>query len=84
MRTTIALGSAAFAALTLLAIPAQAEFYRTPQGEVKYRYVRPDFQGPYYFYYRGYAYPYYPGLAYRERTGEVRPEDQPHRIPVQR
>jgi hypothetical protein len=87
MRTLIAFGSAAFGALTLLAIPqspAQAEFYRTPSGEVKYRYVRPDFQGPYYFYYRGYAYPYYPGLAYRERTGELRPTDQPHRIPVQR
>lgn len=88
MRTTIALGSAACAALALLAAttnePAQAEFYRTPAGEVKYRYVRPDFQGPYYFYYRGYAYPYYPGLAYRERTGEVRPEDVPHRERVQR
>jgi hypothetical protein len=87
MRITIALGSAAFAALTLLAIPqspAQAEFYRTPAGEVKYRYVRPDFQGPHYFYYRGYAYPYYPGLAYRERTGEVRPSDQPHRERVER
>jgi len=87
MRITIALGSAVFAALTLLAIPqspAQAEFYRTPAGEVKYRYVRPDFQGPHYFYYRGYAYPYYPGLAYRERTGEVRPSDVPHRERVQR
>ena len=87
MRITIALGLAAFAALSLLTVPqspAKAEFYRTPAGEVKYRYVRPDFQGPYYFYYRGYAYPYYPGLAYRERTGELRASDQPHRIPVQR
>jgi hypothetical protein len=64
--------------------PAKAEFYRTPAGEVKYRYVRPDFQGPYYFYYRGFAYPYYPGLAYRERTGELRPTDQPHRERVAR
>ncbi|MCZ7595649.1 MAG: hypothetical protein M5U16_12685 [Hyphomicrobium sp.] len=87
MRTTIVLSSAAFAALALLATPhsdARAEFYRTPSGEVKYRYVRPDFQGPYYFYYRGYAYPYYPGLAYRERTGELRPTDVPHRERVQR
>ena len=56
----------------------------TPSGEVKYRYVRPDFQGPYYFYYKGYAYPYYPGIAYRERTGELRETDIPHRERVQR
>jgi hypothetical protein len=87
MRTTIALGSAACAALAMLAAsyePAKAEFYRTPAGEVKYRYVRPDFQGPYYFYYQGYAYPHYPGIAYRERTGTTRPEDVPHRERVQR
>jgi hypothetical protein len=87
MRDTFALGSAAFAALALLAVShteAQAEFYRTPSGEVKYRYVRPDFQGPYYFYYKGYAYPYYPGIAYRERTGELRETDIPHRERVQR
>jgi hypothetical protein len=46
--------------------------------------VRPDFQGPYYFYYKGYAYPYYPGYAYRERTGELRPSDVPQRERVQR
>jgi len=88
MRTTIALGSvAAFAALAFFTVPhseARAEFYRTPSGEVKYRRVPQDFQGPYYFYYKGYAYPYYPGLAYRERTGEVRPTDVPHRERVQR
>ncbi len=84
MRITFALGSAAFAALTLAALPAQAEFYRTPSGDVKYRRLPQDFQGPYYFYYKGYAYPYYPGLAYRERTGEVRPTDVPHRERVQR
>ena len=86
MRTTLVLGSAAFAALTLLApqSPAKAEFYRTPGGEVKYRWVSPNYSGPYLFYYRGYAYPYYPGLAYRERTGELRPTDVPQRERVRR
>ncbi|HWK38975.1 MAG TPA: hypothetical protein VNR88_08670 [Hyphomicrobium sp.] len=87
MRTTIALGSAAFATLALFAVShseAKAEFYRTPSGEVKYRRLPQDFQGPYYFYYKGYAYPHYPGLAYRERTGELRPTDVPHRERVQR
>ena len=87
MRTTIALGSAAVAALAALAVPqspAEAEFYRTPAGEVKYRYINPNSNGPNYFYYRGYAYPYVSGLAYRERTGEVRPSDVPHRERVQR
>lgn len=88
MRITLALGSAAFAALAFIAVPqapAKAEFYRTPSGEVKYR--RPDQNyatGPYLFYYRGYAYPYYPGLAYRERTGELRPTDVPQRERVER
>ena len=80
MRTTIALGSAAVAALTLLAVsqsPAQAEFYRTPAGEVKYRYRDPNANGVTYFYYRGYAYPYVSGLAYRERTGELLPTGRP-------
>lgn len=87
MRITLAIGAAAFAALAFTAVPqapAKAEFYRTPAGEVKYRRVPQNFQGPYYFYYKGYAYPYYPGLAYRERTGELRPSDVPHRERVQR
>ena len=87
MRISLALGSAAAAALALVAVPqapAKAEFYRTPAGEVKYRWVDPNNSGPYLFYYRGYAYPYYPGLAYRERTGEVRPTDRPQRERVQR
>jgi hypothetical protein len=52
MRTTIALGSAAVAALTLLAVthsPVKAEFYRTPAGEVKYRYRDPNANGVNYF-----------------------------------
>jgi len=87
MRTIFALGTAAFAAVAALSVPqsdAKAEFYRNPAGEVKYRRLPQDFQGPYYFYYRGYAYPYYPGIAYRERTGEVRPSDVPHRERIQR
>ena len=87
MRTTIALCSAAVAALTLLGVshtPANAEFYRTPAGEVKYRRVNPNANGTHYFYYRGYAYPYVSGLAYRERTGELLPSDVPHRERVRR
>jgi hypothetical protein len=86
MRTTIALGSAALAALTLIATAgaAYAEFYRTPSGEVKYRRVDPNANNIQLFYYRGYAYPYRSGIAYRERTGELLPTDRPTRIPVQR
>ena len=86
MRITVALGSAALAALTLFAMAgaANAEFYRTPGGEVKYRRPDPNANTPVLFYYRGYAYPYTSGLAYRERTGEVLPSDRPTRIPVQR
>ena len=87
MRIAIALGSAAVAVVTLFAVcqsPAQAEFYRTPAGEVKYRWVNPSANNTHLFYYRGYAYPYVSGLAYRERTGEVRPTDVPHRLRVTR
>ena len=87
MRDTLALGSAAFAALALLAVShteATAEFYRTPAGEVKYRRPDPNANNIHLFYYRGYAYPYRSGLAYRERTGELLPTDRPTRIPVQR
>ena len=87
MRDTLALGSAAFAALALLAVSnteATAEFYRTPSGEVKYRRPDPNANNIQLFYYRGYAYPYRSGLAYRERTGELLPTDRPTRIPVQR
>ena len=84
MRNIVALASAAAAAMAFFAVPASAEFYRTPSGDVKYRWVSPNYSGPYLFYYRGYAYPYYPGLAYRERTGEVRPQDVPTRARVQR
>ena len=55
------------------------EFIRRPDGSVSYRRADPNSQGPYLFYYRGYAYPYYPGYAYRAERGELRPSDQPHR-----
>ena len=87
MRIAIALGSAAIAVVTLLAVsqsPAQAEFFRTPAGEVKYRWVNPNANNTHLFYYRGYAYPYRSGLAYRERTGELLPSDVPHRQRVTR
>jgi hypothetical protein len=87
MRDTLALGSAAFAALALLAVAntdASAEFYRTPAGEVKYRRPDPNANTPVLFYYRGYAYPYRSGLAYRERTGELLPTDVPSRERVHR
>jgi hypothetical protein len=86
MRITFALGSAALAAMTLFATAgaANAESYRTPSGEVKYRRPDPNANTPVLFYYRGYAYPYVSGLAYRERTGELLPTDRPTRIPVQR
>jgi hypothetical protein len=85
MRNAIALGSAAVAVVALFAVsqPAQAEFYRTPAGEVKYRWVNPNANNTHLFYYRGYAYPYRSGLAYRERTGELLPTDVPHRERVQ-
>jgi hypothetical protein len=51
---------------------------------VKYRYRDPNANGVNYFYYRGYAYPYVSGLAYRERTGELLPTDVPHRERVRR
>jgi hypothetical protein len=58
----------------------KAEFYRNQQGEVRYRYVRPDYPGPYFFAYRGYAYPYNPGYTYRLYRGELRPSDRPYRV----
>ena len=58
------------------------EFLRRPDGSVWYKRPDPNSQGPYLFYYRGYAYPYYPGYAYRQARGELRPSDQPHRLKV--
>jgi hypothetical protein len=60
----------------------KVEFLRRPDGSVWYKRPDPNSQGPYLFYYRGYAYPYYPGYAYRLSRGELRPEDRPHRVKV--
>jgi hypothetical protein len=60
----------------------KVEFLRRPDGSVWYERPDPNSQGPYLFYYRGYAYPYYPGYTYRLTRGELRPEDRPHRVKV--
>ena len=58
------------------------EFRRRPDGSVWYRRPDPNSQGPYLFYYRGFAYPYYPGYTYRQARGGLRPSDRPHRVKV--
>ena len=50
------------------------EFLRRPDGSVWYKHPDPNSQGPYLFYYRGYA--------YRQARGELRPSDRPHRLKV--
>jgi hypothetical protein len=60
----------------------KVEFLRRPDGSVWYKRPDPNSQGPYLFYYRGYAYPYYPGYTYRLTRGELRPSDRPHRVKV--
>jgi hypothetical protein len=61
---------------------APVEFKRRPDGSVYYVRPRFDDNGPYFFAYRGYAYPYYPGYAYRLERGELRPQDRPHRYRI--
>ena len=58
------------------------EFRRRPDGSIWYQRPDPNSQGPYLFYYRGFAYPYYPGYTYRLSRGELRPYDRPHRVKV--
>jgi hypothetical protein len=58
------------------------EFRRRPDGSIWYQRPDPNSQGPYLFYYRGFAYPYYPGYAYRLSRGELRSYDRPHRVKV--
>jgi hypothetical protein len=60
----------------------RVEFRRRPDGSVFYRRPDPNSKGPYLFYYRGYAYPYYPGYTYRLSRGELKPYDRPHRVKV--
>jgi len=61
---------------------AMIEFRRRPDGSIWYQRPDPNSQGPYLFYYRGFAYPYYPGYTYRQARGELRPSDRPHRVKV--
>ena len=87
MRDTLALGSAAFAAIALLAVTNMTPARRVlsdarRRGEVPPA-LTPTPTPRSCFYYRGYAYPYRSGLAYRERTGELLPTDVPSRERVQ-
>jgi len=61
---------------------SKVEFKRRRDGSVYY--VRPRFndKGPYFFAYRGYAYPYYPGYTYRLSRGQLKPYDRPHRYKI--
>jgi hypothetical protein len=58
----------------------KVEFRRRRDGSVYYVHPRFDDRGPYFFAYRGYAYPYNPGYTYRLTRGELRPSDRPYRI----
>jgi hypothetical protein len=54
----------------------KVEFVRRKDGSVYYRRPRFDDKGPYFFYYKGFAYPYNPGYTYRLTRGELRPSDR--------
>lgn len=60
----------------------KVEFKRRRDGSVYY--VRPRFndKGPYFFAYRGYAYPYNPGYTYRLTRGQLRPSDRLRRYRI--
>lgn len=60
----------------------KAEFVRLRDGSVEYRRPRFNDKGPYFFAYRGYAYPYYPGYTYRLYRGKLKPYDRPHRYRI--
>ncbi len=76
------LGEVAVARTASANLIDKVEFRRRPDGSVFYRRPDPNSQGPYLFYYRGFAYPYYPGYTYRLSRGELKPEDRPHRVKV--
>lgn len=76
------LGRIAAAPAAGAGLVARVEFRRRPDGSVFYRRPRFNDKGPYLFYYRGYAYPYYPGYTYRLSRGELKPYDRPHRLRV--
>jgi hypothetical protein len=64
------------------AVIEQVGFFRYPDGRVEYRRPRFGDKGPYFFAYRGYAYPYYPGYTYRLYRGKLKPHDRPHRYRI--
>ena len=62
----------------------KVEFLRRRDGSVYYRRPRFNDRGPYFFAYRGYAYPYNPGYTYRLFRGELRPSDRLRRYRIAR
>jgi hypothetical protein len=64
------------------ALVEKVEFKRRPDGSVYYVRPRFDDRGPYFFAYRGYAYPYNPGYTYRLSRGELRPSDRLRRYKI--
>ncbi len=60
----------------------KAEFVRLRDGTIEYRRPRFDDRGPYFFAYRGYAYPYNPGYTYRLYRGKLRPSDRLRRYKI--
>jgi hypothetical protein len=60
----------------------KVEFLRRPDGSVYYKRPRFGDRGPYFFAYRGYAYPYNPGYTYRLSRGELRPSDRLRRYRI--
>jgi hypothetical protein len=67
---------------TVGGVVEKAEFLRRPDGSVYYKRPRFDDRGPYFFAYRGYAYPYNPGYTYRLTRGELRPSDRLRRYRI--
>jgi hypothetical protein len=64
------------------ALVEKVEFKRRPDGSIYYVRPRFDDRGPYFFAYRGYAYPYNPGYTYRLTRGELRPSDRLRRYKI--
>jgi hypothetical protein len=75
-------GVAAAAGAERAGLVEQVEFRRRPDGSVYWVRPNPNGEKTYYFAYRGYAYPYNPGYAYREARGELRPSDRLRRYRI--
>lgn len=78
----VALGQAATAQAPAASSVEKVEFLRYSDGRIEYRRPRFNDKGPYFFAYRGYAYPYYPGYTYRLTRGKLKPYDRPHRYRI--